>query len=298
MALHSRLVGPYIGVLGTEEQKQRFLPDCIRGKTILGIAMTEPAAGSDLSGMRSRAVRDGDDWILSGSKTYISNGQIGDLFVVAARTVPEKRHGLGLFLVARGMKGFERGRKLRKLGLEAQDTSELFFDNVRVPAANVLGDPTRGFHYLTQFLAEERLIAACQYLSHARAAFDLTLEFVKERRVFGKLLGAYQNTRFKLAEMRAQLDGLQAFVDRSVMEHNAGRLTPETAAAAKWLTSELEWRVMDECLQLHGGAGYMEEHRICRMFADARVSRIYGGSSEIMKEIIARGLGLDERKMT
>jgi acyl-CoA dehydrogenase len=298
MALHSRLVGRYIGVLGTEEQKERLLPDCIRGKTILGIAMTEPAAGSDLSGMRSHAVRDGGDWILNGSKIYISNGQIGDLFVVAARTVPEKRHGLGLFLVARGMKGFERGRKLRKLGLEAQDTSELFFDNVRVPAANVLGDPTRGFHYLTQFLAEERLIAACQYLSHARAAFDLTLEFVKERRVFGKLLGAYQNTRFKLAEMRAQLDGLQAFVDRSVMEHNAGRLTPETAAAAKWLTSELEWRVMDECLQLHGGAGYMEEHRICRMFADARVSRIYGGSSEIMKEIIARGLGLDERKMT
>jgi acyl-CoA dehydrogenase len=298
MTLHSRLVGRYLGALGSEAQKERYLPECIKGNTILGIAMTEPAAGSDLAGMKSRAERDGGDWILNGSKTYISNGQIGDLFIVAARTVPEKRHGLGLFLVERGMEGFRRGRKLKKLGLKAQDTSELFFDDVRVPAGNVLGDPTQGFYYLARFLVEERLISACQYTGHAQAAFDLTLEFVKERRVFGKAVGAYQNTRFKLAEMRAQLDCLQVFVDHCVLEHNAGRLTPETAAEAKWLASELEGRVTDECLQLHGGAGYMEEYRICRMFADARVSRIYAGTSEIMKEIIARGIGLDERKMS
>lgn len=298
MTLHSRLVGRYLGALGTEEQKARYLPGCVRGSIILGIAMTEPSGGSDLAGMKTRAERDGDDWVLNGSKTYISNGQIGDLYVVAARTVPDKRHGLGLFLVERDMAGFRRGRNLKKLGLKAQDTSELFFDGVRVPARNVLGDPAQGFYYLAQFLVEERLIGACQYLGHAQAAFDLTLDFVKERRVFGKSVAAYQNTRFKLAEMRAQLDAMQVFIDHCVMEHNAGRLSAETAAEAKWLASELEGRVMDECLQLHGGAGYMEEYRICRMFADARVSRIYAGTSEIMKEIIARGMGLDERKMT
>lgn len=298
MTLHSRLVAPYLGVLGSEEQKRRYLEDCVKGRRILGIAMTEPSAGSDLAGIKTRAERDGGDWILTGSKTYISNGQIGDLFVVAARTVPDKRHGLGLFLVERDMPGFRRGRKLKKLGLKAQDTSELFFDQVRVPADNVLGDPTQGFYYLAQFLVEERLIGACQYIANAQAAFDLTLQFVKERRVFGKPVAAYQNTRFKLAEMRAQLDALQVYVDHCVMEHNARRLRAETAAAAKWLASELESRVVDDCLQMHGGAGYMEEYRICRMFADARVSRIYAGSSEIMKEIIARGIGLDDRKMT
>ncbi len=297
LTLHTRLVGPYLGELGSEEQKSRFLPACASGKAILAIAMTEPSAGSDLAGMKTRAEDQGDHWLLNGSKTYISNGQLGDLIIVAARTVPEKRHGLGLFVVERGMAGFRRGRNLQKLGLKAQDTSELFFDNVKVPKANVLGDATRGFYYLAQFLVEERLIGACQYISHSQAAFDLTLDFIKERRVFGKALGAYQNARFKMAEMRAQIDAVQVFVDQCVLEHNAGRLSAETAAAAKLVASELEGRVMDECLQLHGGAGYMEEYRICRMFADARVSRIYAGTSEIMKEIIARGMGLDERKM-
>lgn len=298
LTLHSRVVGRYLGALGNDAQRARFLPGCIAGSTILGIAMTEPSGGSDLAGIKTRAEADGDAWILNGSKTYISNGQIGDLFIVAARTAPEKRHGLGLFLVSADMPGFRRGRKLKKLGLHAQDTSELFFDDVRVPAENVLGDATQGFYYLAKFLVEERLIGACQYVGHAQAAFDLTLEFVKERRVFGKALGAYQNTRFKLAEMRARLDALQVFVDHCVVQHNAGRLSAHTAAEAKWLASELEGRVVDECLQLHGGAGYMEEYRICRMFADARVSRIYAGTSEIMKEIIARGIGLDERKMS
>ena len=297
MTLHSRLVAPYIGELGSEDQKVRFLPGCVRGETILGIAMTEPDAGSDLAGMRMQAKDCGDHWLLNGAKTYISNGQIGDLFVVAARTVPDKRHGLGLFLVERGAQGFTRGRHLKKMGLKAQDTSELFFNQVRVPKADVLGDPTQGFYYLARFLAEERLIGSCSYLAHAQEAFEITLDFVRGRRLFGRPLGAFQNTRFKMAQMRAQIDALQVFVDHCVTEHNAGRLTADVAAEAKLLASELEGRVMDECVQLHGGAGYMEEYRICRMYTDARVSRIFAGSSEIMLEIISRAIGLDDRKM-
>jgi alkylation response protein AidB-like acyl-CoA dehydrogenase len=298
MTLHSRIVAPYVNALAAEPLKERVLPGCVRGETILGIAMTEPGAGSDLSGIRMRAQDHGDHWRLSGSKTYISNGQIGDLFVVAARTDPERRHGIGLFLVDALSDGFRRGRNLKKMGLKSQDTSELFFDEVRVPKGSVLGDPSRGFSYLAQFLVEERLIGACMYVSHAQVAFDLTLDFIRERRVFGRPLGALQNTRFKMAEMRAQLDALQIFVDHCVREHNAHRLSAEVAAEAKLLASELEGRVMDECVQLHGGAGYMDEYRISRMYTDARVSRIYAGSSEIMKEIIARSIGLDERKMT
>jgi acyl-CoA dehydrogenase len=298
LTLHSRLVAPYIGALGTEEQKQRFLPPCVRGEKILGIAMTEPGAGSDLAGMQTRAELRGEHWVLNGSKTYISNGQIGDVFLVAARTDPTQKHGIGLFLVERGMPGFERGRNLKKIGLKAQDTSELFFRDVHVPAANLLGEPTQGFRYLTRFLAEERLIGAAQYVTSAQVAWDITLAFVKERRAFGKPVGALQNTRFKLAEMRAQIDALQTFVDQCVLLHNQRQLTPEIAAGAKLLCSELEGRVTDECLQLHGGAGYMEEYRISRLYTDARISRIYAGTSEIMKEIIARGIGLDDRKMS
>jgi acyl-CoA dehydrogenase len=298
LTLHSRLVGPYIGQLGTEEQKARLLPGAIAGEKILGIAMTEPAAGSDLAGMKSHAEDRGDHWLLNGSKTYISNGQIGDVFVVAARTVPDSRYGIGLFIVERGMEGFERGRNLKKIGLEAQDTSELFFNNVRIPKTNVLGDPAQGFKYLTHFLAEERLISMTQYTAAAQTAWDLTYDFVRERRAFGKPIGAFQNTRFKMAEMRAQLDMAQVWVDFCVGEHIAGRLTPELAAQGKLLCSELEGRVTDECLQLHGGAGYMREYRISQLYTDARISRIYAGTSEIMKEIISRGIGLDDRKMT
>ena len=297
LSLHSRLCGPYIGELGNDEQKRRFLPGCATGETILGIAMTEPGAGSDLAGLRSRAEDKGDYWLLNGSKTFISNGQIGNLFIVAARTVPEKRYGIGLFLVEAGMEGFRRGKRLDKMGLKAQDTSELFFDNVRVPKTHVLGDPTKGFHYMTTRLAEERLINSCWNIAHAQAAFDITLDYVKERKAFGKPIGAFQNSRFAMAGMRAELDAIQAFIDLCVMEHNDGRLTADDAAKAKLLSSELENRVMDECVQLHGGNGYMQEYRICRMFTDARVSRIYAGTSEIMKEIIGRSLGLDERKL-
>jgi len=296
LSLHSRLVGPYIGTLGTAEQKQRFLPACARGETILGIAMTDPGAGSDLAGMKTRARKEGDHWILSGSKTFISNGINGDLFVVAARTVADKPHGLGLFLVEGNMAGFERGRNLKKMGLKAQDTAELFFDKVKVPASHVLGDPGQGFYNLMRFLVEERLINAVVSIAHAQVAFDLTMDYIGERKAFGRPIAGFQNTRFKMAEMRAQLDVVQTFLDQCVVQHNDGALTAESAAVAKLVTSELEGKVMDECIQLHGGAGYMDEVRISRMYADARVSRIYAGTSEIMKEIIARGIGLDPWK--
>ncbi len=215
--------------------------------------------------------------------------------IVVARTDPNRRRAFDLFVTERGTAGFERGRKLAKLGLDAQDTAELFFHDVFVPDANVLGDPARGFAYLTEGLAEERLLSACQSIAHAQVAFDLTLPYVKERRAFGRPLGALQNTRFTLARRRAELDAMQTWIDALVLEHNAGRLDAATAAAAKLLTSELENRVIDDCLQLHGGAGYMDEYRISRMYRDARVSRIYAGASEIMLEIIGRSLGLSEK---
>ena len=298
MMLHSRLVAPYIGHLGTPEQKARLLPKCVSGETILAIAMTEPGAGSDLAGMKTRAEDRGDHWLLNGSKTYISNGQIGDVIIVAARTDPARKHGLSLFIVERGMEGFRRGRNLQKMGLKAQDTSELFFNDVKVPKENVLGEAGKGFQYLTTFLAEERLITSVGSLQAARTAFELTLEFVKERKAFGQPVGTFQNSRFKLADMQAQIDAMQCFVDQCVMEHNAGRLDSVTAAEAKLLTTELEGRVIDECVQLHGGAGYMDEYAVSRLYTNARISRIFAGSNEIMREIIGRSLDLDDRKLT
>lgn len=295
--LHADLVAPYIDKLGTEEQRARLMPGVVSGETILAVAMTEPSAGSDLAGMRTRAVRDGDDWVLNGSKTYISNGILADCVLVAARTDPNSSHALGLFLVERGMEGFQRGRNLEKMGMKSQDTAELFFNDVRIPAANVLGEPLDGFRYLSRFLAQERLVAAIGCMATAQTAFDLTLDYVKERKAFGKPIGAFQNSRFAMAQMRAEIDALQTYVDQCVLLLNRKELTAEDAASAKLLTSELEGRVMDQCVQLHGGAGYMEEYRISRMFTDARITRIFAGSSEIMKEIIGRGLGLDERKL-
>jgi alkylation response protein AidB-like acyl-CoA dehydrogenase len=294
--LHSNLVAPYIAKLGTDEQKARFMPGIVSGEKILAVAMTEPGTGSDLAGMKSRAVDMGDHWLLNGSKTYISNGILADVVVVAARTDPESSHGLGLFLVERGMEGFERGRKLKKMGLKAQDTAELFFNDVKVPKANVIGDATMGFKYLARFLAQERLVAAIIFQTTAQVALDITLDYVKERQAFGQPIGTFQNSRFKMAEMKAELDAMQCYIDQSVLLLNNGELTADDAAAAKLLTSELEARVVDQCLQLHGGAGYMEEYRICRIYQDARISRIFGGTSEIMKEIIGRSLGLDDRK--
>ncbi|MFV3127130.1 acyl-CoA dehydrogenase family protein [Niveispirillum sp. KHB5.9] len=295
--LHSNLVAPYIDALGTPEQRERILPACVSGETILAIAMTEPGAGSDLAGMRTRAEDKGDHWLLNGAKTYISNGFLADLVIVAARTQPDQKHGLGLFLVEAGMPGFDRGQRLKKMGLHAQDTSELFFNDVKLPKENVLGDPASGFRYLTRFLAKERLVAAIGSLAAAQVAFDITLDYVRERRAFGRPIGAFQHNRFTLAGLRAEIDAVQTLIDQCVLLLNDGTLTGEEAAECKLLATELEGRMVDAGVQMHGGAGYMEEYRISRLYTDARVSRIFAGSSEIMKEIIGRGLGLDERKM-
>lgn len=288
--LHSRLVAPYLQHFGSEEQKARFLPKCVSGECILGIAMTEPDAGSDLAGMKTRADDKGDHWILNGSKTYISNGINADLVIVAAKTDPENPRRIGLFLVERGMEGFERGRKLKKMGMHAQDTAELFFNNVIIPKANVLGDPHKGFRYLFHGLAEERLISAVSCVAAAEAAFSVTREFIEQRKAFGVRIADFQNTRFKMADMRTEIDCAQVFVDRCVELHNEGRLTIDLAAKAKLFASEMQGRVVDQCVQFHGGAGYMEEYPICRMYTDSRINRIWAGSSEIMRELIARSI--------
>ncbi|PCH52915.1 MAG: acyl-CoA dehydrogenase [Cellvibrionales bacterium] len=288
--LHSRLVGPYLTRGDNEEQRARFIPKAVSGECILAVAMTEPDAGSDLAGMKANAQDKGDHWLLNGSKTYISNGINADLVVVAAKTNPENPRQIGLFLIERGMEGFERGRNLKKMGLKAQDTAELFFNDVKVPKENVLGDPQKGFHYLMHGLAEERLIGAVGYLACTQRAFDITRDFVMERKAFGKRIADFQNTRFKLADLRTEIDICQVFIDKCVEMHNKGQLSTEMAAKAKLYTSELEGRMMDEGVQLHGGAGYMDEYEICRLYTNARISRIYAGSSEIMREIIARSI--------
>ncbi len=288
--LHSRLVAPYIQKYGSEEQRERFLPSLISGDKILAIAMTEPDAGSDLAGMKTRAENCGDYWNLSGSKTYITNGINSDVIVVAAKTNPDNPRETGLFIIEREMVGFCRGRNLKKMGLKAQDTSELFFNEVKVPNNNVLGDPAKGFTYLIQSLAEERLLGSVANLAVARRAFEITRNFVIHRKAFGRRVADFQNTRFKLASLGTELDLAQTYIDSCVMNHNEGKLTVDMAAKAKLYTSELEGRMVDEGVQLHGGAGYMEEYEICRLFTNARIARIYAGTSEIMKEIIARSL--------
>jgi len=294
--LHNRLVGPYIGDLGTEEQKQRWLPKCVSGEYILAVAMTEAGAGSDISGIRTKAEDKGDHYLLNGSKTFISNGILADLVIVAAKTDPNSSHGLSLLVVERGMGGFERGKNFKKMGMHSQDTSELFFNDVKVPKENLLGEWNRGFYHLMHFLAEERLLSAVGSLANAEAAFEVTLEYASDRQVFGRKVADFQVNRFKFADMRMEMDVAQAFIDRCVMEHNDGKLTADDAAKAKLYTTELEDRVTDQCVQLHGGNGYMDEYPISRMYTAARVSRIYAGSSEIMREIIARSIGLDPRK--
>lgn len=288
--LHSRLVAPYLKHFGTEEQQDRILPRCVTGDTILAIAMTEPDAGSDLAGMKTRAVERGDHWLLNGAKTYISNGINADVVLVAAKTSADNPRDIGLFLIERGMPGFERGRQLSKMGLHAQDTAELFFSNVQVPKENVLGNVREGLKYLKTSLVEERLISAVGSLANAHCGFDITRNYVLERKAFGKRVADFQNTRFVLADLAAELEMAQVYIDRCVAEHNLGELTADSAAKAKLVTSELESRVMDAGVQLHGGAGYMNEYEICQRFLDARVSRIFAGSSEIMKEIIARSV--------
>jgi alkylation response protein AidB-like acyl-CoA dehydrogenase len=290
MSVHSRLIAPYLGHFGSEEQKLRYFPGIISGEKILAVAMTEPDAGSDLAGMKSRAVDMGDHWLLNGSKIYISNGILADLVIVAAKTHPDNPHGVTLFLIERGVEGFERGRNLKKMGMKSQDTAELFFKDVKVPKANVLGQVNSGFYHLMKCLAEERLLSAIGNVTAARLAMQLTQDFVRQRKAFGKPLSKFQNTRFKLAALDTEIDLAQVYVDRCVEMLNEGKLSAEDAARAKLYTSEVNGRMVDEGVQLHGAAGYMDEYPICRLYQDERINRILAGTSEIMKEIIARSI--------
>jgi long-chain-acyl-CoA dehydrogenase len=291
--LHNDICLPYFLSLCTDEQKERWLPGICSGELITAIAMTEPGIGSDLASMTTTARRDGDDYMVSGSKTFITNGINADLVITAVKTDPTQRHqGMSLVVVERGMEGFERGRNLDKIGMHAQDTAELFFTDVRVPVGNRLGDEGEGFRYLVTNLPQERLSIAATGAAAARAAFDETLGYVKERKAFGQPIGSFQNSRFRMAEMATEIEIAQSFVDRCVLALNAGELTAEEASMAKWWCTELQGRVTDACVQLHGGYGYMTEYPVARAYADARITRIYGGTTEIMKEIIGRSLGL------
>jgi len=293
VGIHSDCVAPYLVDLCTTEQKERWLPRFCTGELVTAIGMTEPSGGSDLAALKTTAVRDGDDWILNGSKTFITNGYSADLVLVAARTSPEKKaRGITLFAVEAGMPGFERGRKLDKVGQPEADTSELFFADVRVPAANVIGEVDSGFVYMMQRLTTERMGSAVNNLSHARQILDETLEYVRERKAFGQPIGSFQANKFRLAELVTSSEVAQAFVDACVLEQVEHRLTPVDAAKAKWWTAQVQNEVLDACVQLYGGYGYMTEYRVARAWQDARVSRIWAGSNEIMKELIGRDLGL------
>jgi alkylation response protein AidB-like acyl-CoA dehydrogenase len=293
LTLHTDICQPYFLDLTTEEQKQRWLPGIASGELITAVAMTEPAAGSDLASIATTAERDGDDYIVNGSKTFITNGINADLVITAVKTDPTQRHaGMSLLVIERGMPGFERGRNLEKLGLHGQDTAELFFDDVRVPVANLLGDEGMGFRHLAEKLAQERLSIAVAAVAAARAALDWTVAYAKERQAFGASIGSLQNTKFRLAELATDVAVGQAFVDQCIVALNDGRLTGDEAAMAKLWCTELQGRAVDLGVQLHGGYGYMAEFPIARAFTDARITRIYGGTSEIMKEIVGRGLGL------
>jgi alkylation response protein AidB-like acyl-CoA dehydrogenase len=295
--VHTDIIVPYLSSLGTEEQKQRWLPGCVSGETITAIAMTEPGAGSDLQGIRTSAVDKGDHYVLNGSKTFISNGAMADLVIVVARTDTMVDGGLGhrgisLLVVEAGMAGFERGRNLAKVGMAAQDTSELFFDDVVVPRENLLGAEGTGFVSLMQNLPQERLSIATMAAAACETVLDLCLSYVQERTAFGRPIGSFQNTRFVVAEMATEARVARVFVDDCVRLHNAGALDAKDASMAKWWTTELQKKIVDQGVQLFGGYGYMREYPIARAFLDSRVQTIYGGTTEIQKEIIGRSLGL------
>ncbi|MEY2406786.1 MAG: hypothetical protein QOG39_1702 [Acidimicrobiaceae bacterium] len=293
LTLHNDICLPYFLRYCTDEQRRRWLPGIASGELITAIAMTEPGIGSDLAAMTTTALRDGDHYIVNGAKTFITNGINADLVITAVKTDPSQRHaGMSLLIVERGMAGFERGRNLDKLGMHAQDTAELFFTDVAVPVSNRLGDEGQGFVQLVSNLPQERLSIGAAGIAAARAALGWTLDYVKQRNAFGKTIGSFQNTKFVLAEIATEIEIGQTFIDRCVLALDAGELTAEEASMAKWWCTELQKRVVDRCLQLHGGYGYMREYPIARAYADARVTTIYGGTTEIMKEIISRSLGL------
>ncbi len=299
--LHSEIVAPYILHYGTEAQKQKYLPQMASGAVVGAIAMSEPAAGSDLQGIKTTAIKsaDGSHYVLNGSKTFITNGWHADLVIVVAKTDPAAgAKGTSLLLVDRGMPGFEKGQRLKKMGMKAQDTSELFFNDVKVPVENLLGGPAmegRGFICLMEQLPWERLQIAITAVAAAQAAIDWTLDYVKERKVFGQPVAAFQNTRYTLAELQTQVQVARVFVDKCCELIVKDQLDTQTASMAKYWTTDLQCKVMDECVQLFGGYGYMWEYPITRAYADARVQRIYGGTNEIMKEVISRGMGLPAR---
>ena len=293
LTLHTDICTPYLLRLTNEEQKRRWLPGVASGELITAIAMTEPGIGSDLASMSTTARRDGDEYLVNGAKTFITNGINADLVITAVKTDPAQKHrGMSLLVIERGTAGFERGRNLAKMGQHAQDTAELFFDDARVPAANLLGAEGEGFGQLTSNLPQERLSIAGYGVAAARAALDWTLTYVQQRTAFGRPVGSFQNTRFRLAELATEVDIAQAFVDQCVLALNDGELSPADAAKAKWWCTELQGRAVDLGVQLHGGYGYMAEFPIAQAWADARITRIYGGTTEIMKEIIGRSLGL------
>jgi alkylation response protein AidB-like acyl-CoA dehydrogenase len=293
LSLQNDVVGPYFKHLANDEQMKRWMPGIASGETIVAIAMTEPGAGSDLAGIRTSAVRDGDDWIINGSKTFISSGINSDLVVVVCRTDPEAGHkGFTLLVVERDMAGFSRGRKLDKMGLHAQDTSELHFENVRVPSANVLGQEGRGFYDLMRNLPSERLSIAISAIAGARETWRQTVQYAKDRKAFGQPIGSFQHNRFLLAEMDTELDVSERYIDRCLQGVVDGELTAVEAAKAKWWCTETAKKIIDGCVQLHGGYGYMMEYRVARDYVDSRIQTIFGGTTEIMKEIIGRDLGL------
>ena len=293
ITLHNDICLPYFTRYCNEEQRERWLPGIANGDYLTAVAMTEPDAGSDLAGIATRAVRTDGGWVVNGSKTFITNGINSDLVVVVVRTDPDDRHGgLSLLVVERGMAGFERGRNLEKIGLHSADTAEMFFRDVFVPAENLLGEEGMGFRYLTANLPQERLSIAVSAVVMARGALEQTLEYVRSRKAFGRPVGSFQNSRFVLAEAASEVEIATHYVDRCVAAHNDGKLSAVDAAMAKWWATDMQGRVIDRCLQLHGGYGYMLEYPIARAFVDSRVSRIYAGTNEIMKEIIGRSLGL------
>ena len=294
LGVQNDILSGYFRDLTTEEQKKRWLPKYVSGEYITAIAMSEPGAGSDLANVKTSARRDGDHYVINGAKTFISNGLLADLVVVACRTDPdaEKPHkGISLIVVETGMEGFTRGRKLDKIGQKSADTAELFFDNVRVPVENLLGEENRGFYQLMRNLPAERLGIAIHAIAQARRAVDLATSYAHERKAFGQEIGKFQVNRHALAQMRVEVDVMQTYVDQCILDVNSGELTAEEAAGAKWWATETQWKIVDRCLQLHGGYGYMNEYEIARLWRDARVQRIYGGTNEIMLDLIGRKLG-------
>ncbi len=292
LTLHNDICLPYFLTYATREQQARWLPGIAAGDLITAVAMTEPGAGSDLAGIRTTARRDGDHYVVNGAKTFITNGINADLVITAVRTADDPHRGLSLLVVERDMPGFERGRNLAKVGQHAQDTAELSFTDVRVPASNLLGEENAGFFHLVRQLPQERMSIAISGLAEARTAFEHTMRYVQERRAFGAPIGSFQNSRFVLAEIATELDVTQSFVDGCVDELCDGELTAADAAKAKWWATELQGRVIDRCVQLHGGYGYMLEYPVARAWVDARITRIYGGTTEIMKQVISKSLGL------